>query len=107
MILSRQQRNCVHVKKITSQIHCLIKWFSNTNCNKSNNSNKFSSVDHMCFSDFWTQQKIQEFLKSLGFEDFDNVHPDGCKVRRVTREVSSGPIKNRRMKRLKQRHDSL
>ena len=105
MILSRPQRNCVHVKCCTSQINCLIKRFSNTNCNKSNNSNKFSSVDHMCFSEFGTQQKIQEFLKSLGFEDFDNVHPDGCKVRKITREVS--PIKNRRMKRLKQRHNSL
>ena len=75
----------MHVKFCTSQMNCLIKWFSNTNSNKSNNSNKFSSVEYMCFSEFGTQQKILEFLKSLGFEDFDNVHPDGCKVRKITR----------------------
>ena len=65
----------------------------------------------MCFRESGTEKKIQEetekkidkFLKSLGFRDFDNVHPDGSKVRMIIREIY--PVKNRRIKKLKQARD--
>ena len=69
------------------------------------------SVDLVCFRESGTEKKIQEetekkidkFLKSLGFRDFDNVHPDGSKVRMIIREIY--PVKNRRIKKLKQARD--
>ena len=65
----------------------------------------------MCFRESGTERKIQEetvkkiqeFQKSLDFQDFDNVHPDGSKVRVIIREIY--PIKNRTIKKLKQARD--